>query len=115
MSTSRPPSDKSLADEGDFYVEPGCCLLCGVPEDIAPEIFQTGEKHCSVVRQPCSPGEIDRTIRAMWSGEVDCIRYRGRDATILDRLARADMAYLADHHHGRDVPFCLRNRVSFAV
>jgi hypothetical protein len=66
------PTSQATAN-GDFYVEPDCCLLCGVPEDIAPEIFYTGEHHCSIIRQPCSPDEIDRTIRAMWSSEVDSI------------------------------------------
>jgi hypothetical protein len=94
-----PLANESVRGQGDFYVEPDCCLLCGVPEAIAPDIFQTGEDHCSVIRQPCSPSEIDRTIRAMWSSEVDCVRYRGQDAAMLERLARAGMAGQADHRN----------------
>ena len=102
--------------KGDFYVEPDCCLLCGVPEDIAPEIFQTGEDHCSIIRQPCSPDEIDRTIRAMWSSEVDCVRYGGQDAAMLERLARAGMAGQADHRpHSPGSSTRLRDQVSFEM
>jgi hypothetical protein len=97
MDPTPQSSHPTLSDEGDFYVEADCCLLCGISEDIAPEVFQTGEDHCFAKRQPCSLDEVDRTIRAMWSSEVDCIRYRGRDAGLLDRLARAGMIGQADH------------------
>lgn len=106
---------RALIERGDFYVEADCCLLCGVPEDIAPEVFQTGENHCFVKRQPCSQDEVDRTIRAMWSSEVDCIRYRGRDEGLLDRLHRAGLSYLADHPMRPDGPAALRDRVSFDI
>lgn len=75
-----------------FYVEPDCCLLCGVPESIAPELFETGEKHCTVKRQPVISAEVDKTIRAMWSSEVDCIRYSGTDEMVLRRLGQAGMS-----------------------
>jgi hypothetical protein len=115
MDTARRPPKRATAPEGDFYVEPDCCLLCGVPEDIAPEIFRTDEDHCSVVRQPCSQGEIDRTIRAMWSSEVDCVRYRGHDASMFERLAQAGMADQADHATRPSAPLCLRDRVTFEI
>lgn len=73
MEAPPSPSNEAVRVEGDFYVEPDCCLLCGVPEDLAPEVFQSGENHCFVKRQPCSRDEVDRTVRAMWSSEVDCI------------------------------------------
>lgn len=116
METGLPTTPaRVITSDGDFYVEPDCCLLCGVPENIAPEIFETGENHCFVKRQPCSQDEIDRTVRAMWSSEVDCIRYRGRDAALLERLARAGMAGQADHPLRLDAPAGLRDRVSFGI
>jgi len=115
MQAPPPPSNETTRDQGDFYVEPDCCLLCGVPESIAPEIFHTGERHCSIIRQPCSQDEINRTIRAMWSSEVDCVRYRGRDATMLKRLARAGMAGQADHGAPCVSSVRLRDQVSFAM
>jgi hypothetical protein len=42
MEAGSPSSPGAFGDEDGFYVEPDCCLLCGVPEDIAPEIFETG-------------------------------------------------------------------------
>lgn len=107
--------NRAAPDEGDFYVETDCCLLCGVPEDLAPEIFETGENHCFVKRQPCSQDEIDKAIRAMWSSEVDCIRYRGRDAKLLDRMAQANMSDQADHPLRPDAPVVRRDRVCFAI
>lgn len=110
-----PPALKCSIAEGDFYVDADCCLLCGVPESIAPEIFRTGEHHCSIVRQPSSPDELDRTIRAMWSGEVDCVRYRGRDLSMLERLAQAGMSSQADHGNSTTASLLLRDRVSFEM
>lgn len=115
MKARPPSSNDTVHDQGAFYIEPGCCLLCGVPEDIAPEIFHTGEEYCSIIRQPCSRDEIDRSIRAMWSSEVDCIRYRGHDATILERLARAGMAGQADHGDTSGTSLRLRDQVSFEM
>jgi hypothetical protein len=74
---------------GPFYVEDGCCLTCSVPHDIAPGLFgwTKDESHCFVRRQPASPGEIDSAIRALWSAEASCIRYRGADPALLKRIA----------------------------
>src|SRR5215210_3939582 len=81
---------------GPFYIEAGCCLLCGVPESIAPELFHTGEDQCFLIRQPASRAEIGKAIEAMWSSEVDCIRYSGNDLSILKRLGEAGLSSLAD-------------------
>lgn len=110
------PAAAALAGEEDsaFYVEPDCCMLCGVPEAIAPEIFETGEERCAVKRQPRTPDEIDRTVRAMWSSEVDCVRYRGRNPALLRRLAEADLANQVDRAPPAISPI-LRNRVRFGV
>ncbi|AXU20021.1 hypothetical protein C7W88_14800 [Novosphingobium sp. THN1] len=108
-------TNRTMAEDGDFYVEANCCLLCGVPEDVAPEIFQTGKDYCFVIRQPCSPKEVDRTIRAMWASEVDCVRYRGRDPLMLERLARAGMKDQADYGESLNTPLLARDTVSFEM
>lgn len=115
MGAPPSPLNEAVRDKGDFYVEPNCCLLCGVPEDVAPEVFRTGENHCFVKRQPCSRDEVDRTIRAVWSSEVDCIRYRGHDAGLLDRLTRAGMIGQVDHPQQLGAPPALRDQVSFGM
>lgn len=111
-------ASRSGADSGDrdaFYIEAGCCLLCGVPEQIAPEIFRTGGEHCHLLRQPCSSSEVDKTIEAMWSSEVDCIRYGGSDDAILKRIGEAGMALQADDPQVASFPPQIRDRVSFFV
>lgn len=113
MGTEKNLPAGANCDDSEFYVEPECCMSCGVPEDIAPEIFVTGEKNCAIRRQPCSQDEVNRTIRAMWSSEVDCVRYGGRDVQLLDRLARAGLADQADYPLKPDTPARLRDRVTF--
>ena len=53
--------------QGDFYVEDGCCLSCGIPYSEAPELFiwDEAESHCYVCRQPQNEAEIDKTISVM--------------------------------------------------
>src|SRR5688572_8197390 len=74
---------------GPFYVENGCCLSCGMPSEIAPDMFEweEGDTHCFVSRQPCDPKQLDRMMHAMWSSETMCIRYRGTDPVISRRIA----------------------------
>lgn len=73
---------------GPFYVENGCCITCGVPFEVAPDMFDwaEGDSHCFVKRQPCNPKQLDRMLHAMWSSEVECIRYRGADPTVARRI-----------------------------
>ena len=51
----------------------------------------------------------------MWSSEVDCVRYRGQDAAILERLARAGMTDQADNRHISVSSTRLRDQVSFEM
>jgi hypothetical protein len=75
--------------EGDFYVEDGCCLTCGVPVDIAPDIFEYEEHSCYVKKQPITPDELERTLEVMNNQEVDCIHYKGTDREIVRRLVES--------------------------
>lgn len=82
---------------GPFCVEDGCCITCGVPEDIAPDMFGWApDPHCFVKQQPCNPDQLDRILQAMWSSEVSCIRYRGDDARIARRIAEFGLAECCD-------------------
>src|SRR5262249_19374093 len=87
--------------EGPFYVQDGCCISGGVPENPAPGVFgwvkdAKGGAHCVVKRQPATPLEITQTLEAMASGEVECIRFRGQDKEILRRLGEMGEAHLSD-------------------
>ena len=71
---------------GDFYVEDGCCTLCGVPWDVAPDHFAVDDNQCYVKRQPANEGEVQKLIAAMHVSELECIRYKGRDRQIIDAI-----------------------------
>ncbi|HEX4505260.1 MAG TPA: ferredoxin [Alphaproteobacteria bacterium] len=84
---------------GDFYVEDGCCLTCGMAEAEAPEVFGRAKSdpgHCVVAKQPQTPENMDRTFRAVASAEADCIRYRGTDPEIARRLVEMGHGSLCD-------------------
>jgi hypothetical protein len=79
---------------GDYYVEDGCCLMCEVPLTKAPDLFglchdPEGWDHCYVKKQPVTADEQDRMFSAIRLAEAGCIRYRGRDRAIQERLVEA--------------------------
>jgi hypothetical protein len=99
-------------------VEDGCCVTCGVPEDVAPDIFGWTEKsefsQCVVKRQPVTPDELTRTLLAVADGEMECIRYRGRDLEIQTRLVEMGEAAQCDAPVPPDALPLVRSRVTFA-
>jgi ferredoxin len=62
---------------GEFYVEKDCCLLCGVPWHIAPELFGYDDSGCWVTRQPATADERHKMLQVIDTQELDCIRRRG--------------------------------------
>lgn len=104
---------------GDFYVEDGCCITCGVPLLEAPEVFAwTGEpeeSHCVVANQPMTTSAVDRTLNAMWSGEVQCIRYGGADADIIRRIVEMGHADLCDQSISTGAAPIVRSHVCFSL
>jgi len=76
---------------GDFYVEETCCMSCGVPQEIAPDLVAwTNEdlQQCYWVKQPKTKDELDRAIQIIHAQEIGCHRYAGSDPAILRRLPR---------------------------
>src|SRR5580700_12231896 len=74
---------------GDFYVEKGQCLACGVPHVVAPDLVGwTDEKvqHSFWKKQPETPAELERAIAVMEAQELECHRYAGTDPAILNRI-----------------------------
>lgn len=75
---------------GDFYVEYKCCLACGVPQALAPELVGWTDEHyahCFWKKQPETSAEIEQAIKVLKSQELGCHRYAGTDRSILERLA----------------------------
>lgn len=79
---------------GDFYVADKECITCLLPAHVAPMLMglheaedSQGESHCYFARQPRTPAELDAAIEAMRVACCGSLRYSGRDATVLARLA----------------------------
>jgi hypothetical protein len=81
---------------GDFYVEKGQCLACGVPHVVAPDLVGwTDEKvlHCFWKKQPETPAELERAIAVLEAQELECHRYAGTDPAILNRVSSSYCDY----------------------
>ncbi len=80
---------------GTFYVEDGCCISCGVWEDVAPDLLawlpDGSYSHCFVARQPETDEELSRMMDAMHFAEVDCIRARSCRPDWAERLRNAGL------------------------
>ena len=83
---ARPFWSKAMNDEfrtrdprnapGEFYVLKDCCTLCGVPWDIAPELFAYDDNGCWVSRQPETAAEREKMLKVIAFQELDCVRPR---------------------------------------
>jgi ferredoxin len=99
---------------GSFYVVDGCCIACAIPQGEAPDHFAFDQDgHCYIKKQPCTQTEIDRMLQAMWSAELDCIRYCGRDSNVFQRLGAMGKPHLCDFPPAEGIAIVLRNHVAF--
>ena len=96
MSAFVPPAPKPHPRnvQGPFFVEEGCCTLCGVPEAEAPNLFgidtdADGYGHCFVARQPVTAEERRRMLRVVTLAELRCVFYRGDDPAVRRVMAEA--------------------------
>jgi hypothetical protein len=87
---------------GAFYVEDDCCTMCGVPFAEAPELFgahqdPNGYSLCFVKRQPENSEELDHMIMAIRCAELMCIRYRGDDRQLQEKLVELGEGMVCDN------------------
>ena len=79
--------------KGDFYVQQGCCLSCGVPQAVSPTLVGWRDTHnstdCYWIRQPRTPDELEQAITVIHAQELDCHRYAGTDPKVIRRLPPA--------------------------
>lgn len=85
---------------GDFFVEDGCCLTCGVPVAEAPDLFTMTDNafddpapaivHCWVSRQPANREELGRMLKVLAYQEANCIRYKGNDPQLVKDQEQRD-------------------------
>lgn len=73
---------------GDFYVAKDECMTCVAPEAEAPELmgFDEAAYSCYFRRQPETPDEFDRAVRAVWVACCRAVRYRGQDPNVQRKL-----------------------------
>jgi hypothetical protein len=109
---------------GDFYVEKGMCLSCGVPHVVAPDLMGwTGNEtgHCIWRKQPETPKELDQAIAVLETQELGCHRYAGDNPEILKRISAEHCDYPAEprgpsqaeaRFGGREIHFALMDERS---
>jgi len=85
---------------GDFYVQRDCCTLCGVPWDVAPDLFSYDDTGCWVARQPGGSADEARMLEVFARQDLKCIRYRGRQPRILHALEQIGERRQCDHPIG---------------
>src|SRR5262245_751585 len=88
---------------GDFYVADDLCIACTAPEHEAPDLMAhdtsaCGGYHCYFKKQPETPEEETRAVRAVAVGCCAAVRYGGNDKRILDQLVRMGAADACDEH-----------------
>lgn len=91
------PIDDEKSVTGDFYVQAQCCISCGVPQAVAPDLVGwTNEAYpqCYWIKQPQTSDELDRAIKIIHSQELGCHRYSGTDQAILRRLPAEDCDHI---------------------
>jgi len=104
----KPSSPHPLNAAGDFYVESGSCIACGVPEHLAPELIRFSTRsedpnhpHCYFARQPSTSEETEHAIQAVAQACCAAVRYAGSDPVILRRLEELDAGGSCDALEGK--------------
>ena len=72
---------------GPFYVENEQCIVCGLPEQEAPDLMTNEEGHCYFQKQPESQAELEQAIRAVKVCCCGAVRYGGDNLLIQLRIA----------------------------
>jgi hypothetical protein len=89
---------------GDFYVVCDECIICAAPRYFAPDLIGwsestsgTGHDHCYFKKQPVTPDEVNRAIKAVWANCCGSYRYAGSDPEIKQKLKDAGCAGAIDN------------------
>lgn len=72
----------------EIYVDAHCCVSCGVPWSVAPDLFEAGDDGCAVRQQPRTVPELRRALRVFVEQDLGCVRYRGEDRRVVALLTR---------------------------
>jgi hypothetical protein len=92
-----------------FYVKAGLCLGCCRTQEEAPDLIEcestglasaTCGQRCRFKRQPETPDQLLRAIKATHVSCSRAIRYGGNDARVLDLLADYGLHSQCDRFNG---------------
>ena len=84
---------------GDFYVEANMCMRCCLPHYEALELMNdplVDFRECYFRRQPETAEELEHAIQALWVSELACLRYGGKDQSVLVRLHVRGLEHACD-------------------
>ena len=83
------PDHDPTSVPGDFYVESQCCMSCGVPQAVAPDLvgwIEADMRHCYWKKQPQTQEELRQAFAIFHGQELGCHRYAGNDPKIQARI-----------------------------
>jgi hypothetical protein len=72
----------------EMYVDAQCCSSCGIPWNVAPDLFEERNQACFVRRQPRTVPELRRALRVFMTQDLGCVRYRGTDRRVVALLTK---------------------------
>ena len=87
---------------GDFYVEDGECISCALPASESPSLIGEDEAskygyHCYFKKQPQTTEEIDEAINAMHVSCCWALRYKGKDASTINKIKAVNLQEQIDY------------------
>src|SRR4051794_11718743 len=87
---ARPRFPKNVP--GPFYVAAGECITCRAPEHEAPDLMAFDEQigHCYFKKQPSTPDELERAVRAVWVSCCEAVVYDGDDPSVIERITELE-------------------------
>ena len=90
---------------GPFVVNDGECIACCAPEAEAPDLMAFDEEgqSCYFKKQPETPEELDRALRAVCVSCCEAVRYAENDPEVLKRRTVIE-AQLAEEGQKRMQP-----------
>jgi hypothetical protein len=71
---------------GGFVVDDGYCIQCCAPQAEAPDLMDNDGTSCYFQKQPVTPNEVERAIKAVCVSCCGAVRYVGDDVGIALRI-----------------------------
>ena len=69
---------------GCFIVADSYCIQCCAPQTEAPDLMDNDDTSCYFSKQPRTPDEVDRAIKAVCVSCCGAVRYVAEEHTVVD-------------------------------